>query len=128
GLMLLQGLSLMASRLAKALMTLSALSVVGSMFWALSYALGSYLDVVWVSIPQMGWRHGALNVLGFALPALLALALEQPVARVSPKQIPWSQLFGKGFIGPDFFQSIGAVPDTPEPQPTGLIQNFESYG
>ncbi len=124
------GLPQIRSGLAKALLSVASVSILWSMFWALLYAVATYLNLVWVSIPQMGWRHGLFNVLGFALPALLAFALEKPEPRLASKVLPWSQLRGRDFIGPNFFQRIGAVPEQFAPgfaQPTGLIADFASY-
>jgi len=89
--------------------------------------VATYFNQVWVSIPQMGWRHGLFNVLGFALPALVALYLEKPQPRVASKEMPWSQLRATGFVGPDFFERLGAVSALTYPAPTGLISDWDSY-
>lgn len=130
GLMLSIGLRQCRFWVSKALLAISALSIVWSMFWALSYAIATYFDQVWVSIPQMGWRHGVFNVLGYALPALIALAIERPVARIGAKQMPWSRLTGTGFIGPDFFERTGAMAEFSDEDatlPHGLIDDLETY-
>lgn len=130
GLMLYIGLRQCRLLISKGLLAVSALSILWSMFWSLAYAIGTYFEQVWVSIPQMGWRHGLFNVLGYALPALIALALERPTARICSKQIPWSQLTGAGFIGPDFFERTGAMAELSDEDatlPNGLIDDFDTY-
>jgi hypothetical protein len=130
GLMLYVGLRQCHFLLSKGLLAISAVSILWSMFWALAYAVGTYVDQVWVSIPQMGWRHGLFNVLGYALPALLALALERPRARIGAKQIPWSQLTGSGFVGADFFERTGAMAEFSDEDaslPNGLVDDLDTY-
>lgn len=130
GLMLFVGLRQCRRLASQLLLTVAALSILISMFWALAYAIGTYFGEVWVSIPQMGWRHGAFNVLGYALPAFVALALERPVSRLSTKQIPWSQLTGVGFIGSDFFERTGALAESQDEDatlPNGLVDDLDTY-
>jgi hypothetical protein len=46
-------------------------SLLGSMRLVFVYGRGGYLGQGWLTIPQMVTWHGTLNVLGFALPAVL---------------------------------------------------------
>jgi len=60
--------------------SLSMLASFASMFLAAVYAIGEFRNTDWLSIPRMASMHGALNALGFVLPALagwlVALGLE----------------------------------------------------
>lgn len=130
GLLLWSGLTLwqikhFQRRGAKFLLSLASLSILWSMFWALYYALATYLDQPWVSIPEMGWRHGLWNVFGYAFPALLALCWEHPPARQLIRDIPFSRLFGKWHVGAQFFDTL--QPPDSEYKPTGLIESFADY-
>jgi SAM-dependent methyltransferase len=55
---------------------LSGLSLLVAMPLALAYAIGSALGTAWLDLPTMARTHGALNALGFALPAMVSLILE----------------------------------------------------
>ena len=109
------------------LLALSAASVLVSMGFALSYALSEFLGLVWVPIPVMVQNHGALNAIGFALLGLLAFRRINPKPLVSPPGIPFSRLVSKGFVGPDFYQRIGAMPVQPAHLPTGLMDDLDSF-
>lgn len=111
--------------LTKGLLAFSALTILMSMAWALVYAFGEISGQVWVTIPQMGWRHGLFNVFGFALPAFMAFALEPPLSRLPEKHIPWSQIWGHRFIGPDFFQRRQLLDENRAPQ--GLMDDIQVY-
>ena len=57
-------------------------SLVVSMPLAAAYATGDVLGLDWLDIPLMAATHGTLNVLGFAIPAIVALTLaDQATAR-----------------------------------------------
>ncbi len=64
------------SRMARALLVVSAGSVVAGMALAGVYALGDYGARYWLLIPQMARSHGPINGIGFALAGLLAWSLE----------------------------------------------------
>lgn len=115
------------TRWARGLLWVSALAIPWSMAWALIYALGEWTGATWVSLSQMGLFHGLINVFGFALPALVGLLLRVPPSQLPHTPIPWSQLFGQWRIGADFFERIGAVDQSVEPRPVGLIDDFASY-
>ncbi len=44
---------------------------------AAGYAIGQALGVSWLDIPIMARTHGALNIVGFAIPVAIAMALER---------------------------------------------------
>ncbi|HEY9840254.1 MAG TPA: YndJ family protein, partial [Candidatus Obscuribacterales bacterium] len=114
-------------RRGRVFLTVASAAILFSMGFALTFALGEFLGRAWVTIPQMARAHGALNALGFALPGLLAFWRLQTVSRLAPRGQPFSQLASKGFVGPGFFQRIGAVPDAPETLPQGLIDDVTSF-
>lgn len=111
----------------KYLLGLSAISVLVSMGFALAYTLSEFLGLAWLPIPVMIQNHGALNALGFALLGLLAFRRINPNPQVLPPGIPFSRLVSKGFVGPDFFQRSGAIPDAPTHLPTGLVDDLTSF-
>lgn len=51
-----------------------------SMPLAAVYATGDVLGLGWLDIPLMAATHGTLNVLGFAVPAIVAMTLERRTA------------------------------------------------
>lgn len=61
---------------ARWLQRIAGLSLLVSMPLAAAYATGTFLGAGWLTIPAMGATHGALNVLGFAVPATVAWALD----------------------------------------------------
>jgi hypothetical protein len=63
--------------LARALLAVSAASLVVTMLFATGYALGQFLGIPIVGIPRMVQVHGWLNAIGFALCGLLAWTLEK---------------------------------------------------
>jgi hypothetical protein len=56
---------------------LAGASLMLSMPLAVVYAVGAAVGTTWLDLPTMARTHGALNVVGFALPATLALAVER---------------------------------------------------
>jgi hypothetical protein len=66
----------MASRPARALVAISALSLIFGMLLVAVYAVGEATGRAWLTVPQMARLHGTLNALGFALCGLLGWALE----------------------------------------------------
>ncbi len=69
------GLLAIAGRLARALLAISAASLVVTMLFAASYAVGQFLGHPIVGIPRMVQVHGWLNAIGFTLCGLLAWTL-----------------------------------------------------
>ena len=53
--------------------------------------------------------HGVANACGFAALNLVAFALARPAPRCGPFGGTWPKLFGRGFIGVDFFDRTGAI-------------------
>jgi YndJ-like protein len=66
------GLPTTAGVLARALLSVSAASLVVTMLFAAGYAVGQFLGIPIVGIPRMVQVHGWLNAIGFALCGLLA--------------------------------------------------------
>lgn len=56
---------------------LAGASLLVSMPLAIAYAVGTFAHSAWLDLPTMARTHGAINVLGFALPAMVALALDR---------------------------------------------------
>lgn len=69
------------SRLARLLLAVAAVSLVGAMLLAAAYAVGQYTEQYWLLIPQMARWHGTANAFGFALCGLLAWVLETRAQR-----------------------------------------------
>lgn len=55
--------------------------------------------------------HGIANACGFAAAGLLAFSLAPPERRSGPFGGTWPKLFGRGFVGVDFFDRTGAIDD-----------------
>jgi hypothetical protein len=72
---LVAGLPAMTGRLARALLAVSAASLIVTMLFAASYAVGQFLGAPIVGIPRMVQVHGWLNAVGFVLCGLLAWTL-----------------------------------------------------
>jgi YndJ-like protein len=62
-------------RLAKVLLSTSAVSLVVGMTLAATYAVGEFTERYWLLIPQMARLYGTANALGFTLCGLLGWAL-----------------------------------------------------
>jgi hypothetical protein len=62
-------------RLAKVLLSVSAVSLVVGMILAATYAVGEFTERYWLLIPQMARLHGTVNALGFTLCGLLGWSL-----------------------------------------------------
>ena len=60
---------------------IAGLTLLASMPLAALYAAGDVLGIPWLDIPMMARTHGAMNVLGFALPAVVGLTLERRTGR-----------------------------------------------
>jgi cbb3-type cytochrome oxidase subunit 1 len=70
-------------RLAKVLLSISAISLVIGMILAATYAVGEFTERYWLLIPRMARLHGTANALGFTLCGLLGwtLAVETAPAK-----------------------------------------------
>lgn len=109
------------------LLSISGLSLVGTMALACMYALGEYLGQGWVFIPKMAATHGAMNVFGFSLCGLLAWSVAEPPSRGRRPWPPFSRLQARGLrVGPDFFARHQAQ-DQPARPPTGLVDDMDAY-
>jgi hypothetical protein len=65
---------------------LSGLSLLVAMPLALTYAIGTALGTAWLDLPTMARTHGAINVLGFAIPVSIAMALERRAASIPVRE------------------------------------------
>ena len=65
-------------RRARALAAIAGTSLLVSMPMAAIYSTGTLIGATWLDIATMARVHGALNALGFALPAILAWTIERP--------------------------------------------------
>jgi hypothetical protein len=68
------------SMLPRVLFALSGMSLIVGMALAAVYAVGNYCQLGWLSIPRMIRYHATVNVLGFALPGLLAWLVIAPAS------------------------------------------------
>jgi hypothetical protein len=64
--------SSMPGRTARWLARTAGVSLLVSMPLAIVYATGTFTGSAWLDLPTMARTHGALNVLGFAIPSMLA--------------------------------------------------------
>jgi hypothetical protein len=116
--------------LSGALVALSGLSLVVSMAFALTFAAtGSATrgsSAPFIPYASMAAVHGVANAVGFALLGLLAYVLEPPPRRSGPYSGSWPRLFGRGFIGIDFFDRSGAVDDSRHVH--GQIADLSRFG
>jgi hypothetical protein len=64
------------SKTARAMLAISAVSLVFAMMLVAVYALGEFFGRAWLLVSQMARLHGTVNALGFALCGLLGWALE----------------------------------------------------
>jgi hypothetical protein len=113
--------------LAWSLLSISGLSLTGTMVLACMYALGEFLGQSWVFIPKMAATHGAMNVFGFSLCGLLAWSVAEPGSRGRLPWPPFSRLKARGLrVGPDFFARHDAQ-EHPEQPPTGLVDDMDAY-
>ena len=62
-----------------------------------------------IAFSTMAAVHGVANALGFAGCALLAFGLCPPPRRRPPVALSRPRLLGRGFIGPEFFDRVGAI-------------------
>ena len=116
--------------LSGALIAFSGLSLIVSMAFALTFAAtgsatrGSSSPVI--PYATMAAVHGVANAVGFALLGFLAYSLEAPPRRSGPYRGTWPRLFGRGFIGIDFFDRSGAVDESREVQ--GQLADLSRFG
>jgi hypothetical protein len=53
------------------------------------FAVSSAAGTAWLDVPTMARLHGTANALGFALPGLLAWALDPPASRATVPGSPF---------------------------------------
>jgi hypothetical protein len=114
------------SRLAAALVLVSAVASTMAMLFAAGYGIGQGLRVPTVSLATMVRVHGLLNAGGFAICGLLGWTIVAPTSRLVCPFPPFSRLAGRGRIGADFFERTAAVRGHGR-QPTGLVDTLEVY-
>ncbi len=105
-----------ARRASGLLLAIAGASLVLSMTFAVLFALtGSATRgaaAPSIAFSTMALVHGIANAVGFATLAVLAFSIAPPPRRSGPFGGTWPRLFGRGFIGPDFFDRIGALDAT----------------
>lgn len=69
---------------ARWLARIAGLSLLVAMPLAAAYAIGQIAGASWLDIPTMARTHGALNVIGFAIPVAVAMELERRAGRATP--------------------------------------------
>ncbi|MBC7814149.1 MAG: YndJ family protein [Burkholderiales bacterium] len=112
--------------LAKILIALSASCLFLTMTFALAYGIGRYTGWWQVSLDTMVTFHGWVNALGFSFLGIVGWLIAAPQARTAAPGIPFSRLRGRGTIGPQFFERIGAI-DTAKVKPMGIVDNLSDY-
>lgn len=110
----------------KGFLVISGLSSAAAMGVACLYAIGEFREVPLVGIPNMVRHHGWINSVGFTVCGLIAWSILRPASHLPAPGIPFSRLFSRGRVGPDFFQRIGAVGGA-ESSPHGLVDDLDEY-
>ena len=108
------------------LLTISALSSCSAMVLACTYAYSIATRTLILDIPTMAMSHGLLNAFGFAACGLVAWSMIHPIALAGPPGIPFSRLPTTRFVGPEYFENVGALSDS-KPKPRGLVDEFFIY-
>lgn len=106
---------------------LSALSLLLTMAFALAYSIGRYTGWWGVSIPQMVQWHGWINAVGFVFLGLLGWRFTSVPSKLEPLTVPFSQLFGRGQIGADFFDRNQLIDHHKSATPTGIVDSLHEY-
>lgn len=111
---------------ARSLLAISALSSLVAMVLACVYAYSIVVKELIIDIPRMAMTHGLVNSLGFALCGLIAWSILKPASCAALPGVPFSKLFSRGFVGPDYFRRVGAISST-KPPALGLVDSFSAY-
>ncbi len=82
-------------------------------------------DVSWIPYDTMATVHGTANAVGFATCAILAFTWRPPPRRHDALGGSFPHLFGRGFIGPRFFDQAGAV--DPTRQVEGQLASLDDF-
>lgn len=114
-------------KFSKLLITLSTISLFGTMLLALGYSIGRLTNMWVISIPQMVQWHGWLNAVGFCLFGLLGWNVSIPNSKVALYGIPFSQMPWRWHIGTTFFERIGAIENNVLSSPTGIVDEMSLY-
>ncbi len=118
------------ARLSGLLLVLAGGSLVFSMALALIFtATGSATqgsEVPWIPYARMADLHGVANALGFAFSALVAMTIDPPRRGHGIRRGSWPRLLGRGFIGPDFFERVGAI--DPAREVVGQLRSLDDFG
>lgn len=118
-----------AERASGALLAAAGASLVLSMGFAILFtttgSAGRGASSPLVPYATMVAVHGVANALGFAALALLGFAIERPTRRSGPFGGTWPKLFGRGFIGVDFFDRTGAI--DPNVEVAGQLGSLDAF-
>ncbi len=122
-----------SSKPAAALLALAGTTLLFTMSLAATFAVtGSagraISSLPLVSIPQMIELHGAPNAVLFALAGLIAHCLLDAPSRSPSERPTFSRLRGSPFVGPEFFDRIGARSDETCPGMIDDLAKFENVG
>jgi hypothetical protein len=109
---------------AQALTGLSGTALLVTMGFALAYSLGRLTGRWSLSISEMIQWHGWLNAIGFTFCGLLAWNIATPAPNSILPGIPFSRLPWRWYIGPDFFQRIGAIDSEASSAVTGIVDRL----
>jgi hypothetical protein len=117
------------ARISGIFLLIAGLSLVFSMALAVAFTTtGSATQgaaVPWIPYSRMADLHGVANALGFAFAALVGLTLDPPARRHGAPRGTWPRLLGRGFIGPDFFDRLGAI--DPARPVAGQLRSLDDF-
>ena len=108
------------------LLTISSLSSAAAMCLASLYAYSIVAKTLILDIPTMAMTHGVTNAFGFAACGLVAWLAIKPRPRAPSPGMPFSKLPARNFIGPDYFERVGALSSI-KAKPTGLVDDFTLF-
>ena len=106
---------------ARALVWLSALCVFPTMALAAAWA---FLRSSPPAIETMVRVHGVVNAFGFVGLGLLGFGLRPPPSRAPSSGIPFSHVFGRTYIGPDFLRGVRPILPT---RRVGLVDDLGAF-
>jgi hypothetical protein len=112
-----------------ALLLLAGAALLVSMTFAVVFTVtGSATrgsDAPLIPYDTMAAVHGVANAIGFATSAVVAFTLAPPPVLSGPFGGTWPKLFGRGFIGPDFFERMRAV--DPHREVGGQLASLDAF-
>ncbi|WP_144556927.1 YndJ family protein [Bacillus pumilus] len=107
------------STLAKGLVVLSSLVLMGTIVLSLFYSAGMLMRVTYISIEQMIWFHGSINAFFVVLPGLIGWLIEGPKDQFKQKNFPISKVHGR-------FQKISFQEESKHnPEKLGLVDSLD---